>query len=248
MRKTLYIIRQGAYTLFSFVYFLVMCVVFTAVGFVLITLGGATDEHKKRFHRILQRHSRFVVSHIPGTRFTFRNDAKESFSTPSVIISNHQSHIDLMAIMMLTPNLVILTKSWVWHNPFYGAIIRYADFLPIGDPDELIVNVKEKVSQGYSVMIFPEGTRSEDCNIRRFYSGAFFIAEQLGLDIVPIFISGFGKVLPKKSWYLHPGQLVVEVLPRIGHESIVAAGGHRGIMKKIHNLYKAKNEEVCHNR
>lgn len=248
MRRTLYIIRQTAYTLFSFAYFLGMCAVFTVIGFVLLTLGGATDEHKKRYHRMLQRHSRFVINNIPGTRFSFFNEPKEPFSTPAVIISNHQSHIDLMAIMMLTPNLIILTKDWVWHNPFYGMIIRYADFLPVGDTEQLLDKIKQRVSQGYSVMVFPEGTRSEDCRILRFHRGAFYMAEQLNLDIVPVFIRGFGKVLPKKSWHLHPGHLTLEVLPRIKNENIAAEGGYREMTKKVHNLYKRKNEEVYHHR
>ena len=137
MKRILYVVRQTAYTAFSFCYFLGLAVEMTVRGFFLITLGGKTDGNKLKYHRILQRRARFVVNHIPGTTFNFINTPKETFQKPSVIIRNHQSHLDLMAIMMLTPKLIILTKNWVWHNPFYGIVIRYADYFPITDTEQM---------------------------------------------------------------------------------------------------------------
>ena len=96
-------------------------------------------------------------------------------------------------------------------------------------------DLKQKVEEGYSVMIFPEGTRSEDCRIQRFHKGAFYMAEQLGLDILPVFIDGFGKVLPKTSFHLHPGHMSVEVMPRESE-----ALGYRAMTRKMHQLYLKK--------
>lgn len=233
-------IRQICYSVFAFCYFLGLALEMTLVGFFLLTLGGKSDKHKHLYHRWLQNRSRFVVKHIPGTTFSFSNPADEDFKKPAVIISNHQSHIDLMAIMMLTPNLIILTKNWVWHNPFYGAVIRYADFFPVSETEEMTSNIKTMVEKGYSVMIFPEGTRSKDCHIQRFHRGAFYLAEQLGLDILPVFIDGFGKVLPKTSWHLHPGHLTVEVMPRISRSDINA--GYREMTRQMHELYIQKKQ------
>ncbi len=228
-------LKQWVYTIFSFCYFLGFAIDMTIRGFFLITLGGATKEHKLKYHEILQRKSRFVINHVPGTSFSYNNPHGETFEKPAMIISNHQSHLDLMAIMMLTPKLIILTKNWVWHNPFYGIVIRYADFFPITDTDQMRNDLKQKVEEGYSVMIFPEGTRSEDCRIQRFHKGAFYMAEQLGLDILPVFIDGFGKVLPKTSFHLHPGHMSVEVMPRESE-----ALGYRAMTRKMHQLYLKK--------
>jgi 1-acyl-sn-glycerol-3-phosphate acyltransferase len=239
-------VRQWAYTIFSFCYFLGFALDMTIRGFFLITLGGATKEHKLKYHEILQRKSRFVINHVPGTSFAYSNPNGETFDKPAVIISNHQSHLDLMGMMMLTPKLIILTKNWVWHNPFYGIVIRYADFFPITDTDQMLNDLKQKVSEGYSVMIFPEGTRSVDCRIQRFHRGAFYLAEQLGLDIIPVFIDGFGKVLPKKSWHLHPGNMTVEVMERVKREE---ACGYREMARNMRRIYLEKNhEEVHHHR
>ena len=196
MSKFLHITKQAIYTIISFSYFIGLAVDLTIRGFFLITLGGATDEHKLKYHTILKRKMQFAINHIPGTSYSLSNPPGETFEKPALIISNHQAHIDLAAIIALTPKLIILTKDWVWHNPFYGLVIRYADYFPIGETEQMIDNIRTMVDKGYSIMVFPEGSRSPDCRIQRFHRGAFYIAEQINLDIVPVFISGFGKVLP----------------------------------------------------
>ena len=243
MSRPIYILRQTVYTVFSFSYFLLTAFELTVYGFVLLTLGGASDEHKLRYHRRLQRRARYVMNHIPGTTFSFSNPHGETFEKPAVIVCNHQSHIDLMAVMMLTPHLIILTKGWVWRNPFYGIIIRYADYFPVTETEQMTRSIEEKVRKGYSVVVFPEGTRAEDTRILRFHRGAFYLAEQTGLDIVPVFIDGFGKVLPKKSFHLHPGHLTVEVMPRVKRDDPAGCPGYRDMTKQMHRLYVAKKAE-----
>lgn len=248
MKRGLYIVRQTIYTVCSFFYFLIVAIKMTIIGFFLLTIGGSTPKHKRLYHLILQRQARFIMNHVPGTSFLLKNESNEDFSSPALIISNHQSHIDLMGIIMLAPNIVILTKGWVWNNPLYGAIIRYADFLPITDSQVLVEKLREKVRQGYSIMIFPEGTRSVDCRVQRFHKGAFYIAEQLGLDIVPVFLHNFGKVLPKTSSHLHPGDMRMDVMPRISRDDVLMEQGYRSVTKYMHRFYLNKYEEMCHNR
>lgn len=240
MKRTVYIFRQTLYSIVSFCYFLGLALELTVRGFVLLTLGGKTDEHKRQYHELLQRRARFVINHVPGTTFTYSNPTGETFEKPAVIICNHQSHIDLMGIMMLTPQLVILTKDWVWKNPFYGLVIRYADYFPVSEEQEMTKNIETMLKKGYSVVIFPEGTRSEDCRIRRFHRGAFYMAEQFGLDIVPVFIEGFGRVLPKKSKHLHPGDMRLEVMPRLSRGELNKVGDFRAVSKMLHDQYVKK--------
>ena len=232
----LYGARQWAYTIFSFCFFLVAALYLTVLGFVLLTLEGKTAKHKETYHRILQRVAKFVIHHVPGTTYSYVNDSHESFATPAMIVSNHQSHLDLMGVMMMTPKLIILTKNWVWHNPFYGIIIRYADFFPMTDTEQMMDDLSLKIKEGYSVVIFPEGTRSATCRIQRFHRGAFYLAEKLNLDIIPVFIKGFGKVLPKTSFHLHPGHMSLEVWPRMKRQDI-AGTDYRVLTKKIHQMY-----------
>lgn len=240
MKKVIYLLRQTTYTIFALCYFLEFALEMTVRGFFLLTLGKASDERKLQYHRILQRKARFAISNVPNSTFSYHNPTGESFEKPAVIICNHQSHLDLMAVMMLTPRLIILTKDWVWKNPFYGLVIRYADYFPVSETEQMNKKIETMVAKGYSVVIFPEGTRSEDCRIRRFHRGAFYIAEQHGLDIVPVYIENFGKVLPKKARMLHPGDMKMEVLPRISRDELSQMGDYRAVTKKIHELYLEK--------
>jgi 1-acyl-sn-glycerol-3-phosphate acyltransferase len=245
MSKVWYVARQTVYTLFAFCYFLGMSFVLTVRGFFLLTLRGVSDVRKLKYHALLQRQAHFVINRVPGTTFDYVNKVGETFERPSIIICNHQSHLDLMAVMMLTPKLIILTKSWVWHNPFYGGIIRYADYLPVGDTEMMEKDLKTMVEKGYSVMVFPEGTRSEDCSIHRFHRGAFYLAEQFDLDIVPVVIKGFGTVLPKKSWCLHPGKMTLEVMPRIRRGSLEWNCDYREMTRRVYQLYVKKLSVSC---
>ena len=49
------------------------------------------------------------------------------------MISNHQSHLHLMCLLMLTPKMVVVTNQWVWRNPIYGPLIRRAEFVPAAE-------------------------------------------------------------------------------------------------------------------
>lgn len=242
MTRLLFIVRQTAYSVFAFVCFLGMAIELTVRGFFLVTVRGATDEHKRQFHQLLQRRMRFAITHVPGTTYTIHNNPGEAFDKPAVIVCNHQSHLDLAAIIMLTPNLIVLTKDWVWHNPFYGVIIRYADYFPVTETEQMTQNISAMVDKGYSVVIFPEGSRSPDCKIRRFHRGAFYMAEQLNLDIIPVFIDGFGKVLPKKSSHLYPGNMTVEVMPRIRRDDSMWEKGYREVTRRVHAMYLEKKQ------
>ena len=77
--------------------------------------------------------------------------------------------------------------------------------------DKLMPRLRSLVERGYSIALYPEGTRSIDCRIGRFHKGAFYIAQQLGLDIIPMYLDGPGKVLPKKTYHLNKGRIHMEV-------------------------------------
>ena len=175
--------------------------------FLYFRIGGATERKRRRLHRFICRASRFIVRRVPGTCFTLDNSVGERFDKPAVIISNHQSHLDLMCILMLTPNLVVLTNDWVHRNPIYGLVIRYAEFYAVSDGIEAnLGRLADLVRRGYSIVVFPEGTRSPDCRIGRFHRGAFYLAEQLHLDL-PSVTSVFYIYLLKENFEQVPDEL-----------------------------------------
>jgi 1-acyl-sn-glycerol-3-phosphate acyltransferase len=210
-------LRRLLISLAAFGFFLIFTAWITLCGMVLMRLCGGGERNRLRYHTILSRLSGFVISRIPGVRFRLENLSGESFDKPGVIVANHQSHLDLVCLLMLTPRLVVITNERVWHNPFYGRLIRFADFYPASKGiDAMPELLADRVRHGYSVLVFPEGTRSDDCSILRFHQGAFYLADKLGLDIIPIVLHGAGQVLPKTDFMLRPnGSISVQIHPRI---------------------------------
>ena len=238
-------LKNLAGMIYAFVFFLVMSGVITIYGAFLFGLGKTTEEKKMRYHKLLQRISRFVVFRIPQVKTTYSNIANETFDKPSVIICNHQSHLDLMCILMLTPKLVILTNDWVWNSPFYGRLIRYADFYPISNGIEnAMEQLEDVVKRGYSIVIFPEGTRSEDCSIKRFHRGAFYLAEKLQLDIIPVLIHGVGHVLPKQEFMLRKGRIHIQVMERITPDDARFANDYSLRSREVRRFYRERYEHL----
>lgn len=239
-------IRNYASTLYAFIAFLIGSIVLSLIGFVLLTLGGKTPKNKYRYHKVLRWTARFVVDNMPFVRTKVVNNHNENFDKPAVIIANHQSHIDLMFMMMLTPKLIILTNQWVWRSPFYGVIIRYADFYPVANGIENSIDtLSPMVEQGYSIVIFPEGTRSETGYINRFHKGAFFLAEKLGLDILPVITHGIGFALPKSELILRNSNVTVKILERITPSNAIYGEGYVERSKQVRKLFKAEYQQLC---
>lgn len=237
-------IKNLSYTVFAFVCFLIGSFYLTFLGFFLLTIGGRSEKHKITYHRHLQWICKFVLKKIPMTNCTIKNNSGEEnpFDKPAIMICNHQAHIDLMAILALSHKIIVVTNKWVWNAPFYRWIIRYADFYPAEKFDvEDIGPLKNKMQEGYSIAIFPEGTRSEDCSILRFHKGAFYLAKELNVSIIPVMIHGFGYVLPKKYMLLKKGELHIEVLPRICTDNI----DYQELCKETRKMYKEKYSELC---
>ena len=239
-------LKNSFYSAFAFLFFIFGSVYLTLTGFFLLTLGGRTDKHKLVFHKRLAKVSAFVLFRVPEVKTRLINKYRADFDKPSVIIANHQSHLDLMALIMLHPKIIILTNRRTWHSPFYGLIIRYADFLPVGDNLDLeITRIRSMVQKGYSVAVFPEGTRSRDCSILRFHKGAFHLAQELGLDITPVLLHGFGHVLPKEDLLLRKGQMTVEILPVLRREDILFSKTLAEQSRIVRKIYIAEYARIA---
>ena len=210
-RKLPWTLGCGLRTGFIFIVFLLAMLGLTVWTFFLF-LGGSTPRKRERYRNGLMKTARLAMKAIPGCPYTFSNPHGEDFSKPAVYICNHQSHFDVLPILALHPKVILLTNEWVWNSPFYGYLIRKAEFYPVMEGlEKNLEHMKDLVARGYSIVIFPEGTRSPDCKIQRFHRGAFLSARELGLPILPLYIHGFGYALPKHDFLLRKAGLYMEV-------------------------------------
>lgn len=199
----------------------------TPIVHIYLFFGKITEKKKYNLHRILNFMSRFVLLHhkIPGVRYSQTNRYEEDFSRPAVILCNHQSHLDLMPLLALTPKIIVLTADWVWNNPVYRYTIRNAEFLPASSGvDAIMPQLKSLIERGYCIAIYPEGTRSKDCSIGRFHQGAFHIAHTLGVDVLPLVLYGSGKALPKKGRKLNKWPMHMEIGARVSPSGLYEYG------------------------
>ncbi len=238
---------RSAYSLIFFLFFSVL--VITPLTYLYLRIGKMTEKKKDNLHKILQFACRFIlVKHgIPGVKYQEENPQHEDFVKPSVITCNHQSHLDLLSLLMQSPKIVVMTNDWAWHNAFYGYIIRNAEFLPASRGiDALMPQLQSLVERGYSIMVYPEGTRSKDCSIGRFHQGAYHIATTLGLDVLPLILYGTGKVLPKRGRHLNKGTICMAIDERISPESLSAMGENSMEQASaMRTYYKKRYSELC---
>ncbi|MBL0055130.1 MAG: 1-acyl-sn-glycerol-3-phosphate acyltransferase [Chitinophagaceae bacterium] len=199
---------------FAFSYFIGWSVAFTLISgvFSIFKLG---EKGKLAFHTIISKVCRRLVYVMINVKKKIINPDQENFSEPAIIIANHQSSLDILPLIMLHPKLIMVTNNRIWNSPLFGKVIRLADYFPSEQIEADTGPVAERIRNGYSVIIFPEGTRSEDGTIGRFHKGAFFLAEKLQVDILPIMIHGTNYTLTKQDKLLKDGQLTVKFLPRI---------------------------------
>lgn len=141
---------------------------------------------------------------------------------PAVFIFNHVSAIDLLiTAKLLREDAVGVAKKELKNQPLMGPALRYTgtvfiDRDHISDPKAALKPAVEALHAGRSVVIAPEGTRSKDGKLGKFKRGAFHLARQAGVPIVPIVIHNAHDALPRKSVVVRPAEVKVTVLKPIG--------------------------------
>jgi 1-acyl-sn-glycerol-3-phosphate acyltransferase len=249
LRQVPLTLKRMLYTFLTFlVFFIFAFVLITPLTLLYIVLVPKSEKKRYRYHQMIAFFMRLALKALPGVKFSLENKYGETFEKPAVIIANHQSHLDLLCMMVLHPKVVLLTTDWVWKNPMYGLIIRYAEYYPVSDGyDKNVERLQKLVNRGYSVVVFPEGTRSETGEILRFHKGAFQLAQALNVDLLPVFIHGASHVMPKKDFVLREGQLYVEIGQRMSSEEVKSMES-RALTSQCHKYYIEHFEEIRNQR
>lgn len=175
------------------------------------------------------------------------NPTNNDFSKPTIIISNHQSFIDILTLLALSPRIIIVTNKWVWRSPFFGGLIRYAGFIYTGNGvDENVEIVKQRLGEGFSVAIFPEGTRSIDSTIKRFHKGAFHLAQTLNADITPVVLYGTGNIISKtQPFCIKKGFFAAKILQTIKADDNNFGSTYQERTKLISAYFKKEYALLC---
>lgn len=236
-------------SVFAFSFFLSGCVIIYGALLIFKIIPFGQKGLKKTMHRILQAFTWAQVYVMVNLRKKIINRDLLDYKKPAVIIANHQSFVDILVMIMLDHRVIIMTNKWVYNSPFFGAAVRYADYLPASDGYEnMMPRIRQLVDDGYSIMIFPEGTRSRSEDIGRFHKGAFYLAEELKLDIQPIVLHGFHFAMSKSDFLLKNGEITVKALPRIAYDDTSFGTTYAEKTKKISRYFKEEYKRLQQER
>ena len=233
IRRTPLTLINAVETAFISIMFVLALAGISVWAWIYFAIGRDTEKKRLNYHKTIRWVAGMAVRLIPGGNFNVSNPYNEDFSEPAIYICNHQSHFDVLPILSLHPKIVFLTNDWAWN--LYGPIIRKAEFYPTSYG--LVENgrhMQQLIERGYSIVIFPEGTRSEDCSIQRFHRGAFLAARELGIPVLPLYIHGFGHALPKHDFLLRHSSLYLE----IGRRFRVPEGDLATVTRNIRHDYQ----------
>jgi uncharacterized protein len=203
-------------TVYTYGFFVFGSLLLTVAGLVLKLVPFKRKKVRLVYHSLIQKFTWFNLFMAFNLKKQILNKTQRTFATPSVVIANHTSFLDILLTTSLHPKLILLTNKWVYNSPVFGGVVRLADYYPVMEGAEgSVAQVRDRVQEGYSVVVFPEGTRSEDGQIKRFHKGAFYLAEQLGLPILPLLIHGADSGIRKGDMYVNDSTITRKFLPPI---------------------------------
>lgn len=214
-------IRQGWRIILAagaFLYFFLGGALLSWVILPLAKLGASSEQQRRvRCQRIVQR--AFLIFHAYMRHcglvdFDPRHPRLEQPAQPAVIVANHPTLVDTTAMIATYDRLCVVTKASLHQGYLLGRLLRYCGYISSGDVAfqsvyDIIAQAKQRLADGYSILIFPERTRSPHRNLHRFRRGAFELAAQAGAPILPVFIFAEPPALKRgQPWWDIPRQSI----------------------------------------
>lgn len=209
-----------------YLFLVVACTLFMVLSAVALLLTYPFDKSRRVVHelsRILVRifytvppywkHRLIGMEHI---------DRRKSY----VIVCNHQAIIDIPSLYFVPLNFRWVSKREVFKAPFFGQFLLLHGDICINRGrateamEQVVRDGKLWLSRGVSVAVFPEGTRSHDGQIHRFKAGAFTLAREAGVEILPIVLDGTVRVLRPNGIFNWRNRITLRVLPAVSAERV----------------------------
>lgn len=192
--------------------------VFFPVTFILWLIFLPFDRDRKIIHRLLICQGCFLSKAVPLWKIKIEGRKKAVKGMTYVIISNHQSILDILFFNCLGYNFRWISKIENTKVPVLGWYLRMADYITVDrgnreSKDKMLEKSFQCLRKGISIMIFPEGTRSPDGKVGFFRRGAFELAIRANVSLLPVVIDGTGGILPKHSLIFRNGhRIIIRVL------------------------------------
>ncbi|KAM7269599.1 hypothetical protein ACFE04_025096 [Oxalis oulophora] len=159
------------------------------------------DKYKRKAHHLVAKMWASLTM-IPFLKIEFQGlENLPPADTPAVYVSNHQSFLDIYALLTLGRPFKFISKTAIFLYPIIGWAMFMLGSIPLRRMDsrsqlECLKKCMDLVKKGASVFFFPEGTRSKDEKLGAFKKGAFSVAAKTNVPVVPMTLIGTGKIMP----------------------------------------------------
>ena len=223
--------------------FLTSCVFFTiAVTIWLIT--RPFDQRLWLLHRFTCFWASLYIWVMPPWSVSVHDRDLIEDSETYVIVSNHQSLVDILVAFTLFKHFKWVSKAELFSIPLIGWNMSLNRYIKLRRGNSRSIKKMYKacekhIREGSSIYLFPEGTRSESGHMRKFKEGAFVLAKRLGKPILPLVINGSRTAVPKNSLNFHGNTHIdVTVLPPLAPESFEDDSA-RDLADKVHEMIES---------
>jgi 1-acyl-sn-glycerol-3-phosphate acyltransferase len=217
------------------------------VGFVIwkITTRWDADKIMRMFVWIYGRGWLLIMT--PFVRFKRLEVEAGKFKPPCILVINHFSFFDTYCMALLPfSDAVFAIRAWPFKMLWYAPFMHLAGYLNVEDMEwqKISEATASILSKGGGLLFFPEGHRSRNRQLQRFYSGAFKLAIETGAKIVPLCLSGTDELLPPGRWWLRPSQVTLKALNPVDPKDFTGEGAHREMCKYVRAMMARGLEEM----
>ena len=223
-----------------------LILIWTAVGIFLfpalfLILKAATRWNAEQItRRLIWVYGRgWLAIMLPFIRSELIGIKQDKIKPPCIYVANHLSFFDIYCLAVLPSfNVSIAIRNWPFKMYWYAPFMHMAGYLNIEKMswEKFSESAAQVLSRGGALLFFPEGHRSRDGQLQRFYSGAFKLAAETGVKIVPLCIKGTNAVLPPDRWWLKPAKVTIKALHPVDPNSYADPTAHRLIRKDVKTM------------
>jgi len=212
-----------------------------------IPFNPLIDRQRRVMDWISHLWGRGIMTALPGVQLeVLGKERLRTWNEPFVFCANHQSVADIPVLLTVFPRFKFVVKKILfWLFPI-GIQLRLCGYVPAvkdkpGAAEQVLAKSRLWLRRGSNVLIFPEGTRSLDDRLLRFGQTAFVLAQRAEVPVVPIAVSGTGRVIAKGRFlYDFTGRVRIEIL-----EPLLVEGDPKVVASRVRALIQnAVNESV----
>lgn len=235
-------------SLIYYLFLVVLCTTLIILSSIALVICYPFDKGRRVVHELSRVAVRIFFGVPPCWRFNIEGVEKVDRKGRYIIVLNHQAMSDIPALYFVPLNFRWVSKREVFKIPFFGQLLRLHGDICINRGkaaeamEQLLRDGQLWLSRGASVAIFPEGTRSKDGEIHRFKHGAFELARQAGMPILPVVLDGTTTLVKPNRLFNWRNRVHVKVLDPVSVEEVMATEP-KEMAERIHDrMVEARNE------